>query len=137
MQTRKSAAQWGELAPAGMRYSLTSGVVPGAAGSYCTQAFRAIQFHKFVEPGKAYSIALQVQLDTGSPGGVAAATNWAHDGYVKLWVSEDGGPAELISSFVDSSGGGTGRASRLAHPSIGLVRIGSPAVPARQDSGSS
>lgn len=101
------AAQWGESIPAAMKYALASGVNPSAAGSFSTQAFRAIIFHKFIEPGRECQLALQVKIDTGSPGGVAANTAWNHDGFVKLWVREDSGPVELVGSFVDSSGGGT------------------------------
>ena len=100
------AAEAGELVVNNMRYSLTSGAAP-TAGAFSTRAFRGIIFHKFFEPGKRYSLVMQVQLDSGSPGGVASNTAWNHDGYVKFWCSEDGAPAELIGSFIDSVAGGT------------------------------
>lgn len=101
------AAQWGELVPFNMRYALASGVNPSVAGTFSTQAFRAVIFHKFVEPGRIYNLALQVKLDTGSPGGVAVNTAWNNDGYVKFWCAEDGGDVTLVGSFVDSALGGT------------------------------
>lgn len=76
----------------GQRYNLTTGQLPtGAATQNATQAYRAILIHKYVEPGKRYSIAVQLGMDTGSPGAVASNTAWAQNGTFKVWVSEDGG----------------------------------------------
>lgn len=99
------APQVGESGPPLMRYTLTSGAAP-SSGAYCTQAFRAVLIHKYVEPGRMYSASVQLGLDTGSPGGASANTSWLHDGYFKVYVSE-GTDTPTSYTFADSGGGGT------------------------------
>lgn len=100
------APQVGESGPPLMRYGLASGTLPSAAGDYCTQAFRAVLIHKYIEPGRMYSAAVQLSLDSGSPGGAATPTSWSHDGFFKVYVSE-GLDTPTSYTFADSVGGGT------------------------------
>lgn len=85
------APQWGEQATTVMQYNLTTAQSPtgGAAATFCTQAYRTILIGKFIEPGRDYSVSVQVSMDTGSPGGVAANTDWNQDGTFKVFVWED------------------------------------------------
>lgn len=105
------APQWGECSPGSMKYNLTTGqaVIGGAASQFSTQAYRAILIHKYVEPGKRYSVAVQLKMDTGSCGTTATPTNtaWNADGTFKVWVSEDAGPATSYT-YVDSTATATG-----------------------------
>lgn len=96
------APGWGECSISSMKYNLTTGqaVVGGAASQFSTQAYRAILIHKYVEPGRRYSVALQLKMDTGSAGTttpVAANTAWNGDGFFKVWVSEEAGAAESFT----------------------------------------
>lgn len=89
---------WGVSDQPGCRYNLTTGQLPtGAATQNATQAYRAIVIHKYVVPGRRYMAAVQLSLDTGSPGAVATNTAWNQNGYIKVWVGEDGGPPQLFS----------------------------------------
>lgn len=97
--------QWGQPTQAVMRYNLTSGALP-TAGPHASNALRAVIIHKYVEPLRTYNLAVQVKLDTGTPGGVATNTAWNDDGFVKVFGCEDGGAATLLGSFVDNGGGG-------------------------------
>lgn len=101
------APQWGQGQTLKYKYNLTTAQSPvgGAAFKYGTLAYRAILIHKYVEPGRRYSVSVGLKLDTGTPGGVASNTAWNHDGTFKVWVSEDHGTPGSYT-FVDSSGGG-------------------------------
>ena len=86
------APSWGERSPASMMYNLTSGFLPtdtGNGATYSTQAYRAIVIHKFVEPGKNYSVKVQLSLDTGSQGAAATNTDWDENGSFRVWVKEE------------------------------------------------
>lgn len=87
------SSEFGSTGGSTMMYNLSTAHLPtdtGNGGQFSTQAYRAIYFNKFVVPGRRYNIGLNLNLDTGSPGAVASNTAWNHDGYVELWVSEDG-----------------------------------------------
>lgn len=85
------APQWGEQATTVMKYNLTTGQSPvgGAAATFCTQAYRTILINKFIEPGRDYSVSVQVSMDTGSPGGDSTDTDWDQNGAFKCFVWED------------------------------------------------
>lgn len=100
------SAGWGETAAANFKYNLTTGQHPtsGGGSQYATQAYRAVLIHKYIEPGRRYSVAVQLQMDTGSAGTTAGGgtnTSWSGDGYFKAWVSEEG-EAATSYSYVDS-----------------------------------
>ncbi len=97
------APGWGYPSARTMKYNLTSGALPN---TNCTQAYRAVLIHKYVEPGTDYSISVQLKTDTGTPGGVATNTAWQNNGYFRVWVSENG--AEPTSyTYEDSTGTAT------------------------------
>lgn len=102
------APGWGQNSPSAMKYNLTTAQNPvgGAAAQFSTQALRALLIYKFVEPGKRYHVAVQAKIDTGSSGATAVNTAWNHDGYFKVWVSEDGA-APTSYTAVDAGGGVT------------------------------
>jgi hypothetical protein len=85
------AAGWGATEPATMKYNLTSGQNPksGGASAFCTTALRSILIHKFIEPGKRYSVVVQLRRDSGTPGSPSTNTAWNGDGSFQVWVSED------------------------------------------------
>ena len=92
------AAGWGEGSPTQMRYSLSNGVDVATAGPYSTAAYRAILTDCAVEPGRSYSVAVQLQLDSGLPGtGATPLTSWNDDGTFKIVVSTDAGPVSTYS----------------------------------------
>ncbi len=97
------APGWGLNVPASMRYTLTTGQHPDT-GAYSTQAFRAILIHKFVEPGKKYNVAFQLQVDSGSQGSTGVNTAWNNDGFFKVWVREENRPVESFTA-IDGGGG--------------------------------
>lgn len=115
------APQWGEHATTLMKYNLTSGQSPvgGAAATFCTQAYRTILIGKFIEPGRDYSVSLQVSMDTGSPGGVATNTSWNRDGKFKVFVWEDrrnwwyATAANTALGVITQTSSDTGSAARL------------------------
>jgi len=82
------APQWGEQDTSVMQYNLTSGALP-TAGTFCTQAYRTILIGKFIEPGRDYSVSVQLSMDTGSPGALATNTDWNLDGAFKVFLWED------------------------------------------------
>lgn len=102
------APAWGYPSARTMKYDLTSGENPssGTNSKNCTQAMRAVLIHKYVEPGIDYSVALQLQVDTGTPGGLSENTAWQNNGYFRVWVSENGADPTSYT-FEDSSSGGT------------------------------
>lgn len=112
------APQWGEQAATVMQYNLTSGVLP-TAGTYCTQAYRTILIGKFIEPGRDYSVSVQVSMDTGSPGGDATNTDWEQDGAFKVFVWEDrrvwwyATAANTAAGVITQTSSDTGSAARL------------------------
>lgn len=87
-----------------MKYNLASGALPNTNS---TQAYRAVLIHKYVEPGTDYSVAVQLQVDTGTPGGVATNTAWNNDGYFRVWVSENQGDPTSYT-YEDSTTTATG-----------------------------
>lgn len=100
------APTWGSNSPSLMKYSLTSGQDPtsGANSKFSTQAFRAILIHKFIEPGKRYHVAVQLRIDSGSPGDQGTNTAWNHDGEFNVLVSEDGNPPTSYTAFDEPKG---------------------------------
>lgn len=95
---------WGEPDSEDFAYRVDSGVVYDGAtldGSaiIATQSLRAIVCEKFIEPGRTYHVALQVDLDSGSIGTVAGGvfTAWNQDGFVKFQVAEDYGNVQTYS----------------------------------------
>lgn len=104
------APAWARPSPSIMDYNLTSGFLPtdGAnGGQHCTQAFRAMLVHHFVEPGKVYHVSVQLKLDSGTQGGIATNTAWNDDGYFKVWVREDRRKTLSKYTALDSSTGVT------------------------------
>lgn len=103
------APAWGYPSARTMKYDLVDGENPatGPASKNCTQAYRAVLIHKYVEPGATYSVAVQLGMDTGTPGGLSEVTNWNSDGYFRVWVSEDGGDPTSYT-YEDSTGTATG-----------------------------
>lgn len=106
------APQWGEAVPSTMKYNLSTGqaVIGGAGSQYSTQAYRAVLIHKYIEPGRRYSVAVQLAMDSGSPGATTptpANTAWNADGTFKVWISEDAGTATSYT-YVDSTAVATG-----------------------------
>ncbi len=99
------SAQWGEVSGSTFKYNLANTQHPtsGGGSQYATQAYRAILIHKYVEPGRRYSVAVQLNMDTGTPGNVTTPSNtaWVGDGYFKVWVSEEG-EAATSYSYVDN-----------------------------------
>lgn len=87
------APQWGEFSASVMKYNLATAEDPtaGASSEFATQSYRAILIHKYVEPGRRYSVAVQLGMDTGSPGDTDGPTNtdWNHDGAFKVFVWDD------------------------------------------------
>jgi hypothetical protein len=100
------APGWGKNVPLSMMYNLSTGEFPetGPNAQFSTQALRAILIHKFIEPGKRYNVAVQLQVDTGSPGGVDTTTLWNEDGFFKVWVSEDGAEPEVFGASKPAGG---------------------------------
>lgn len=100
------SAQWGEVTAASFKYNLTTAQHPtsGGGSQYGTQAYRAILIHKYIEPGRRYSVAVGLTMDSGTPGTTASGgtnTAWIGDGSFKVWVSEEG-EAATSYSYVDS-----------------------------------
>jgi hypothetical protein len=99
------AMGWGITDQIRGRYNLSSGQNPnvGAAAQNATQAYRAIVVHKYVEPGKTYGYAVQLKMDSGSPGAAAANTLWRNDGFFKVLISDAG----TVSTFAGVQTGGS------------------------------
>ena len=100
-------AEWGHHSPAVMKYNLTSGQHPtsGGASAFSTQGYRAIFINKWLRPGSKYNVAVQLKMDSGSPGTTAGAgtnTSWNADGYFKVLVSEDHAIPDIYS-YTDST----------------------------------
>lgn len=94
------APKWGEQFPSQMRYRLNNGQISGhdhstgndpTLGRFCTHAYRALVIPKFIEPGRDYSVSVQLRLDTGSAGsGTSPTTSWVNNGYIRATVMSDG-----------------------------------------------
>lgn len=105
------APQWGETSIGKMKYNLTTGQDPvaGAASQYSTQAMRSVLIHRYIEPNVDYSVAIQLNMDTGSPGATTVPTNtaWNADGFFKAYVW--GNRDKLTShTYIDSTAVATG-----------------------------
>ena len=101
------SAQWAEGTISQFKYNLTTGQHPtsGGGSQFGTQAYRVVLIHKYLEPGRRYSVAVQLQMDTGTPGTTAGGgtnTAWNADGFFKVWVSEEG-QAPTSYTYVDST----------------------------------
>jgi hypothetical protein len=97
---------WGVSDQQPCRYNLTTGQNPdlGAAAQNCSQAYRAILIHKYVVPGRRYTVAVQSTIDTGSPGNSGTNTAWAQNGSLRFWVSEDmGTPVQVASATMSGA----------------------------------
>lgn len=106
------APQWGETAVSVMKYNLSSGqdVLAGGGSQFCTQAMRAVLIHKYVEPNVDYSVSIQMQMDSGSPGATTptpANTAWNADGFFKaqVWSNRD---TYSSHTYIDSTATSTG-----------------------------
>jgi hypothetical protein len=105
------APQWGEWNVGVMKYNLNDGEDPlsGGGSQFCTQAYRAVVIHRYVEPNVDYSVSIQLQMDSGSCGATAIPkdTTWVNDGFFRAQVwgnrttytnhsfDEDGGAKDL------------------------------------------
>ncbi len=100
---------WGEPEADIMKYNLTTAQNPvsGAASAFCTQSYRAVLFHKFIEPGRDYNLALQLSLDSGSVGDTSTNTAWNEDGFLRLYTWTDRNDYESFS-YLSSSDTFTG-----------------------------
>ena len=102
------APGWGEIEPEDMRYSVVSAAtIPDRAGEFSTQALRALAINQFVEPGRTYTVAVQLSLDSGSPGGAGVATSWNDDGFFRVVVREPHRNRAIFDAVdaADGSGG--------------------------------
>lgn len=99
---------WGFSTPEGMRYNLTTAQNPvtGGGSQPCTQAYRAILFHKFIEPGRDYHGSLQLRLDGGTVGSLTTNTAWQDNGSLRLYTWTDRDTFESFS-IIDSGAGPT------------------------------
>lgn len=99
--------EFGETDPVTMKYNLTTGQNPvgGAASQFSTMAYRAVLIHNYMDPGERYSVAVQLKIDSGSPGAAATNTAWVGDGSFKVTVGEEGSPAVARFTATDSAGG--------------------------------
>jgi len=92
-------AQWGCVDGRKVKYNLTSGQdLTGGATQNATMAYRAVVIHRYIEPGVNYHVAVQLQLDTGTPatyngvpGGTGSnvAGTWNANGYFRVHVTDD------------------------------------------------
>lgn len=126
------APQWGEAGINVMKYNLTSGQHPtsGGASQFCTQAYRAVIIHEYVEPGRDYSVAIQLKMDSGSCGttdGGGTNTAWQHDGYFAAHVYTDRtdywfakGANTALGTITQTSTDGVARLNVLRGPSDSL-----------------
>lgn len=86
------APEWSVSDPALMRYHIASGSAISSGGRYSTMAYRCVLTEAFVEPGRRYSVAVQLKLDSGSVGtGADPTPTWVGDGEFNVRVIEDGG----------------------------------------------
>ncbi len=87
------APQWGHTAPGQMRYRLgAGGANVGTGGAYCTLAYRAVIAKAFIEPGRRYSVAVSLRLDSGDPGtGADPTAAWNQDGELEIVVRDQRG----------------------------------------------
>jgi hypothetical protein len=100
------APGWGFPSASTFKYNLSNGTV--AAGTFGTQSYRAILIHKYVEPGREYDVAVQLNMDTGTPANVGGSSSaWSSNGSFKVIVSQDGAANETFS-YVDSTATATG-----------------------------
>lgn len=93
------APQWGGHAPGHMRYRTGSGGANvGTAGTYSTLAYRTVLAEAWIEPGREYSVSVNLGLDTGSPGtGADPTAAWNSDGTFSIVVVDDADGATVCS----------------------------------------
>lgn len=97
------SAQHGEFTPAEMQYNLNTGALP-TSGNYSTQAYRVMMVHAFIEPGRNYSVSVQLEMDSGDPGAAAVNTDWHFDGAFRIYWRCDNGPIDS-ATIIDSPAG--------------------------------
>jgi gamma-glutamyltranspeptidase/glutathione hydrolase len=78
-----------------MRYAVGTG---GASlhtdpnARYCTLAYQAVVAKAFVQPGRRYTVAINLSLDSGTPGtGQDPTAAWNQDGSLELVLADDRG----------------------------------------------
>jgi hypothetical protein len=94
-------AGWGNVDGQRAKYNLTSGQdLTGAATQNSTMAYRAVVIHRYIEPDVSYHVAVQLQLDTGTPAtfngvpggtGTNVAGTWNANGFFRVHVTDSHG----------------------------------------------
>lgn len=91
---------WGNYAPSAMKYLVgAGGANVGSSGRSCTLAYRAVVAKYFIEPGRTYHVAVELKLDTGSPGsGSNPTAAWSQDGTFRIVVRDERGATSVMST---------------------------------------
>jgi len=105
---------WGQDSADDFAYRLDNGTVydGGLDGSAVagSQALRSIVCEKFIEPGRTYHVAVQLELDSGSvvDASDVISTDWNNDGAVRFQVVEDYNNLETFEWAPGMNNGGGG-----------------------------
>lgn len=84
------APAYGKYGPGTMRYHVgAGGALVATTGRYSTLAYRAIVASVFIEPGRQYSVAVSLNLDSGSTTSTINPTaTWNSDGTFEMVVRD-------------------------------------------------
>jgi hypothetical protein len=89
------APGWGAYGGNQMRYLVgAGGANVGSSGRQATMGLRAIIAKAFIEPGRAYQVAVRLRLDTGTPGDATSSNPtaaWNSDGAFEIVLRDDAG----------------------------------------------